>query len=221
MEEYAAIQTLVAMSANQSTPSRPTTSNDAQTTGSKRSLSLSNTPEKKFKAAGYTRVRPGLINVLFQSSEGDTMVVPLAKGDTSDVFDARRQKTADLLFDSKRKVAYCQFIDQVINMNIEDPRWVLFRESTLQRRYHYLNVIQLIVTRTTCSHGSTGACRNCKNPHFRSGCLSPSHIYHVLPLPLWKNSVEVCKKMLECFEPVHVDADISYWTSKMPQMQVR
>ena len=80
------------------------------TTNAQRTLQLDlGTPEKSFKAAGYKRVREGLIHVLYESEEGDVMAVPLAKGENSDVFNARRQRTADMMFYPTRKTAYCQF----------------------------------------------------------------------------------------------------------------
>ena len=136
------------------------------------------TPEKSFKAAGYKRVRPGLIHVLYESEEGDTLVVPLAKGENSEVFNARRQKIADMMFDPSRKTAYCLFKKQAINVTVQDPRWVLYRETMQQKRYHFMNVIQLVVTRSTCAQqDNISACRNCQNPHFRAGCLTPNSLF--------------------------------------------
>jgi hypothetical protein len=113
MTEQDAVESLVALG-NSVTLVRCSTS-------ATRTKDLS-TPEKSFKAAGYKRVRENLIHVMYESEEGDVMAVPLAKGENLDVFNARRQKTADMMFDPTRKTAYCQF------KNI--------RQSTLQYKTH-------------------------------------------------------------------------------------
>ena len=218
MTEQDAVESLVALGHSVSTPvSTPVRC----TTSAQRTLDIG-TPEKSFKAAGYKRVREGLIHVLYESEEGDVMAVPLAKGENSDVFNARRQRTADMMFDPTRKTAYCQFKNKAVNMTVQDPRWVLFWESMQQKRFHYMNVIQLVVTRSTCAQQDTTAfCRNCQNPHFRAGCMTPNSTFYVMPLPMWRNASDLCNKMLEAFDPVAIDADTTAWTVKMPQIHVR
>lgn len=219
MSELDAAESLVALGNPVSTPvSTPIRC----TTSAKRTLDLG-TPKKSFKAAGYKRLREGLIQVLYESEDGDVMAVPLAKGENSDVFNARRQKTADIMFDPTRKTAYCQFKNRAVNMAVQDSRWVLYRESMQQKRFHYMNVIQLVVTKSTCAQrqDTTALCRNCQNPHFRAGCMTPNSTFYVMPLPMWRNAVDLCNKMLEAFDPVVIDADTTAWTDKMPQIHVR
>tara|TARA_B100000513_G_C11887784_1_gene181338 strand:- start:658 stop:1317 length:660 start_codon:yes stop_codon:yes gene_type:complete len=219
MTEQDAIESLVALGNSVSTT--PASTPVRCTANAQRTVEIG-TPEKSFKAAGYKRVREGLIHVLYESEEGDVMAVPLAKGENSEVFNARRQKTAVMMFDPTRKTAYCQFKNQAVNMAVQDSRWVLFRESMQQKRYHYMNVIQLVVTRSTCAQREDSTCcRNCQNPHFRAGCMTPNSTFYVMPLPMWRNAIDLCNKMLEAFDPVAIDVDTTAWTTKMPQVHVR
>lgn len=178
------------------------------------------TPERSLKPAGYKRVRSDLIHVIYESEKGERMMVPLAKGENSDVFNARRQKTVDMLYDPTRKLAYCQFEDRVVNVVVQDSRWILYRESMRQQWYHFMHVIQLVVTRLTCAQQDKYmACRNCQNPQFRAGCLTPIKLFYIMPLK--GKSPDLCTKMVANFDPLVMDTNPNEWKVKMPAQCVR
>jgi hypothetical protein len=51
--------------------------------------------------------------------------------------------------------------------------------------------------------------------------MTPNSTFYVMALPMWRNATDLCNEMLEVFDPVAVDADLTAWTAKMPQMHVR
>ena len=220
MTEFDAVESLVALSKAPITPVRSTkfaTRSDPTPT---RSIIKLGKAERVFTATGFYRRKPNLIHVFYQSNEGLMLQVPLAQDDTSDAFNARRQKTADELFTSTRKPAYCNFKGQVVNVTVFDPRWVLYRESWHQKRYQYLNTIQLVVNRVTCSRQVRATrCRNCANPHRRSACQAADEMFYVFPFQ--NKSTDHCNRMLEAFQPVQIEEDISKWTKKMPLVDLR
>ena len=86
MTEQDAIETLLALGNSTvltpvSTPTRP------MVTVEKPAI----TPERSLKPAGYKRVRSDLIHIIYESEKGERMMVPLAKGENSDVFNTRRR----------------------------------------------------------------------------------------------------------------------------------
>lgn len=183
--------------------------------------SATTTPVRQFKLAGAKRVRDDLVTLSY-TSEGNEIQVPFFKGETLSTLFLRRDEAARRLFDANRNEIYCSWRSTMISLIVHDSRWVQFRESLQQKRYHH-KAIQLVITRYTCTQWRNvkDPCRNCCNRNWRTGCMRPTFIMHVLPLPVYRNRVDLCEEALADLEPLDSTTDETAWTSRMPQMHFR
>lgn len=179
------------------------------------------TPVREFKLAGLKRERKDFYTIFYDSGP-DRIGVPYAKGDSANTLFLRRDAAARQLFDMHRGQAFCSWRSSMISLVVHGPPWILFRESVQQKRYHH-KAIQLIITRYTCIQwrDTTSLCRNCKNRNWRTACLQPTFIMHVLPLPAYRHQFKVCEDSLSDLEATTSDADATSWTQRMPQINVR
>ena len=179
------------------------------------------TPVRCFKLAGVKREREDLVKVIYRSDQGDDFTVPFLRGESPATFYDRRDEAARDLLDANRGVAYCSWRKQLVSLLVTDARWVLFRESLQQKRYHY-KCVQLVITRYTCTQWrDENPCRNCQNRNWRTGCLKPNYIFHIMPLPTSRNDEESCEECLSDLEASTVERDTSSWTTRMPQINIR
>tara|TARA_B100001063_G_C16738392_1_gene543335 strand:- start:175 stop:852 length:678 start_codon:yes stop_codon:yes gene_type:complete len=178
------------------------------------------TPSRHFKLAKVKRTHDDLLTVVY-STGGETMEIPFARGEAPDVFYSRREKAARLLFDDTRKDAYCMWRNCVVNIVVEDPRWVLFKNSLQQKRYA-CGSVQLTVCRYTCAQWKDCdfVCRNCQHRNWRVGCLSPKYLYHIMPL-CSSNELAEMEKDMSVFEPLSVDKDATVWSNRVPSLMCR
>ena len=183
--------------------------------------STQTTPVREFKLAGMKRERNDTYT-LFYKSGTDQIDVPYVKGDSASTLFMRRNAAARQLFNMNRGQAYCSWRSSMISLIVQGEPWVLFRESVQQKRYHH-KTIQLIITRFTCIQwrDTTSLCRNCNNRNWRTACLTPTFIMHILPLPVYRHQPNLCEESLSAFEPMSSDCDATSWTQRMPQMNVR
>ena len=91
-----------------------------------------------------------------------------------------------------------------------------------QRRYNH-KAIQLVITRYTCTQWRETAqpCRNCSNRNWRTACLKPTFLMHVMPLPVYRHQPGLCEECLADFNPACVEHNTTAWTQRMPQINVR
>ena len=149
------------------------------------------------------------------------MAIPFARGEAPEVFFNRREKAARLLFDESRGEVFCTWRHAVVNMSVKDVRWIMFKDTFYQKRYKYGN-IQLVVSRFTCGQWKEGnACRNCLNRAWRTGCITPTHLFFVLPLPVDGINIASCEDTLDDFEAVAVERDCKQWLTRVPQLNAR
>lgn len=183
--------------------------------------STQTTPVREFKLAGMKRERDDMYTIFYESGT-DRIGVPYVKGDSADTLFMRRNAAARQLFNMHRGLAYCSWRSSIISLVVKGEPWTLFRESVQQKRYRY-KTIQLVITRYTCIQwrDTTNLCRNCNNRNWRTACLTPTFIMHVLPLPVYRHQLQLCDESLDDLEPSLCDCDTTSWVQRMPQMNVR
>lgn len=183
--------------------------------------SVTTTPVRQFKLAGAKRVRDDLVTLSY-TSDGSEIQVPYFKGETLSTLFLRRDEAARRLFDANRCEIYCSWRSTMVSLIVHDSRWIQFRESLQQKRYHH-KAVQLVITRYTCTQWRDvkEPCRNCCNRNWRTGCQRPTFIMHVLPLPVYRNRIDLCEEALAELEPLDVLTDKTAWTTRMPQMHFR
>ena len=184
------------------------------------------TPVREFKLAGMKREREDLYTI-FYASGADKIGVPFTKGiDSAATLFMRRDAAVRHLFSINRDVnrgnAYCSWRSTMISLVVQDSKWTQFRESMQQRRYNH-KAIQLVITRYTCTQWRETAqpCRNCSNRNWRTACLKPTFLMHVMPLPVYRHQTELCEECLADFHPACLEQNTTAWTQRMPQINVR
>lgn len=178
-------------------------------------------PQRHFVMTGVKRTRdPNMLSVLY-SSEGATMVVPLMKHETNNVFFARRRLAADMLFDKARADVYCTWNRSLLNIRVSDANWVKYRETFREQRFTYKNV-QLVILRFTCNKHDDSACVNCVQPSRRMSCLTPTLYHYAMPIPNRERfSEELADTALDDFDPICVKKDTQPYTMRIPSIHVR
>lgn len=181
-------------------------------------------PVRRFQLVDRKRERDDLVTVIYTSGQ-QTMAIPYARGEPPELFFERRAKAARLLFDSNREDVYCTWRHMLVNMCVKHDKWILFKNTLAQKRYCF-EAIQLIVTRYTCGQwNKPSLCRNCQNRQWRTSCLQPTYLHHLMPLPkastVATNMYAACESALHNFEAIDVERDPSDWTTRMPQMVTR
>ena len=178
-------------------------------------------PIREFKLAGMKRER-GDTYTIFYCSGYKQIGVPYTKGDGADKLIERQNEAARRLFEASRGDAYCSWRSTMISLAVQDARWTKFRSSRQQQRY-YFKSIQLVITRYTCTQwrGTNDPCRNCENRKWRTACLKPSVLMHIMPLPDYRQETELCEQCLLELEPADIAAHKSDWTQRMPQLNAR
>eukprot|EP00966_Prymnesium_polylepis_P129657 2998386-Prymnesium_polylepis.1 len=80
----------------------------------------------------------------------------------------------------------------------------------------------MVVTRQNCSKSNI-KCRNCAHPHWRSSCLKPTYIRHIMPMPFARALTKKCDEVLNVFDPLDPTdcADTTRWTSRIPSCTIR
>ena len=96
--------------------------------------------------AGAKRVREDLVTLSYRSDDTE-IHVPFFKGDTLSTLCHRRDEAARRLFDANRGKVYCSWRSTMMSLIVHDSRWIQFRESLQQKRYHHKS-IQLVITGT-------------------------------------------------------------------------
>lgn len=179
------------------------------------------TPVRKFKYAGLKRERDDTYT-LFYKSGGDQISVPFSKGDSVTTLFTRRDEEARRLVDPARGTVFCSWKAAVMSLVVHDPRWVPFRASTQQKRYHYKS-IQLIVNRYTCTQwrSKDDPCRSCIHRKWRMKCSKPTVMMYVMPLPSNKHDSNACDQSLTEFDPKILQDDESPWKQRLPQIHIR
>jgi len=159
---------------------------------------------------------------IFYCSGNEQIGVPYTKGDGADKLLERQKETARRLFEASRGDAYCSWRSTMISLAVQDARWTKFRSSQQQERYHF-KAIQLVITRYTCTQwrGTNDPCRNCENRKWRTACLQPKFLMHIMPLPDYRQETELCEQCLLELEPADIATDKSDWAQRMPQLNVR
>jgi hypothetical protein len=188
--------------------------------------SADTTPVREFKLAGMKRERDDTYTIIYSSGE-DIIGVPYTKGDGVATLFERRDEAARRLFDANRDTnrgdAYCSWRSTMISLIIKDTRWTKFKASFAQERYNY-KAIQLVITRYTCTQWRdiSNLCRNCENRNWRTACIKPKFVMHVLPLPVYRSETKLCEQCLSELEAVDISVENkSDWVTRMPQMNVR
>ena len=205
-----------------STPTRPVnhkTRNSQDSDVLSTNTTPSGSPVHCFKLSHVKRTREDLVTVVY-SSGLESMEIPFARGEESTVFYERREKAARLLFDANRKDAYCTWRKELVNINVTNPAWTLFKDSLHQKRYSY-GCIQLVVARYTCRQWKEegSACRHCQNRTWRVGCMTPSYLYYIMPM--MQNTLSLVESDLSMFEPLEVQRDATAWEKRVPTMACR
>ena len=179
------------------------------------------TPMKKFRICAYKVEKEDMVRLCYMSEQREVLEVPLWKGDTGTTFENRRDQLLKQMFDDNRGNVFCSWRDTLVSILVKDARWTLYKESLQQKRYLY-KTIQLVVTRFTCTQWREGKfCRNCSNKNWRTGCQQPSHLLHVLPLPVHRNNTASCEAVLMEFSPRALSEDATDWKKRVPQTNVR
>lgn len=182
----------------------------------------SSPPEKTFTLAGIKRHRsdPDLMTFFYDSEEGP-ISVPFMRGESPNCLFARRNEAARNLYAANRGDVYCTWRKSVVNMPIKDACWEVFRESSAQTRFKFKN-IQLIMTRFTCTQWRDGDnCRNCSNRKWRTACLCPKFLYHVMPLPVFRDCHHLCEQCLTELDVTATMIDGTKWAHRIPQLHMR
>lgn len=175
---------------------------------------------RQFVLTGVKRTRdPDMLSVVYSCGQS-SMAVPLMKNDSTDTFYARRRVAADMLFDESRADVFCSWRDTLVNILVDDGRWVKFRETFREQRFAYKN-LQLVVLRYTCAKGETDYCVNCATPSRRLSCMMPTRYYYVMPLPSVDCSDKNADATLDDFDPVDVRKDTESWRLRIPSLHVR
>ena len=198
-----------------STPPRETTHAKARSTDA--------SPTKVLRFAGVKRTANDALDVLYDTPEGGRLHVPLLDGDDDDDFRVRRTQTARRLYDPARIDAYCTWSKQVVNISKGDPRWVMFHETNLQKRFNFQNVLQLVTVRYTCTMWAKDGslCRSCATPKFRTSCTNSRFVHFVMPMLTAKGCDQACTAALKMFDPVLIDKPTDLWTERVPSHTVR
>lgn len=183
--------------------------------------STNTTPVRQFQLAGMKRERDNTYTLLYCSGT-EQISVPYKKGDGGDKLIERQDEAARRLFYAKRGDAYCSWRSTMISLILQDARWTKFRHSSQQERYHF-KAIQLVITRYTCTQWRNvkNPCRMCENRNWRSACIRPTFLMHVMPLPVYRQERELCEQCLCELEPVDIETDKNDWVQRMPQINVR
>lgn len=221
-DELCAVSSLIQLSTDVKSP--PTAFDEVKVTperASTHAVATYTTPTRRFTMVERKRERDDLVTIVYTTGD-QTMAIPFARGEKPEVFFARRNKAARLLFDESRHDVYCSWRLAVVNMSVKDPRWIMYKDTLHQKRYK-CGAIQLVITRFTCCQWKEGnLCRNCQNRGWRTACLSPHHMYFVLPnVSLSAVDFQLCDGTLSDFEAIAVERDIRPWTSRMPQLNTR
>lgn len=171
-----------------------------------------------FKLAKVKRTHDDLLTVVY-STGSESMEIPFARGEAPDIFYSRREKAARILFDNTRKDVFCSWRQSLVSLVVDDSRWVLFKDSLQQKRYA-CGSVQLIVSRFTCGQWKECEfCRNCQHRNWRVGCLSPTYLYHIMPLCTTR--LTYVENDMSIFEPLSVTKDASAWSKRMPPLAFR
>lgn len=157
---------------------------------------------------------------LFYENGQDTVTVPVLPGDTMKIVSARREKVARLQMEASIRVhALCSWTNKVVSI-LHDERWQLKRESQQQQRYSSTSM-QLVKTRFTCAQWREGdVCRNCQHRNWRSICISPRFLYHLMPLPAFLGNTAACDEDLLTLDVVERDEDPTPWMKRMPPLTI-
>lgn len=180
------------------------------------------TPPRKnatpYRLTGMKRNVEGI--QLFYENGEDTVTVPVLPGDTMNTVNARREKVARLQMEQSIRVdVLCSWSNKVISI-LHDERWQLTRESTQQQRYFFASM-QLIKTRFTCAQWrDDDVCRNCQHKNWRSICVSPRYLYHLMPLPAFRGNIKACDEDLVVLDVFDRDQDPAPWVKRMPPLSI-
>ena len=182
------------------------------------------TPPRKiatpYRLTGMKRDMAGI--QLFYDNGEETVTVPVLPGDTMKTVNARREKVARLQMEQSIRVdVLCSWSNKVISI-LHDERWQLTRDSPQQQRYFFASM-QLIKTRFTCAQwrgDDDDVCRNCQHKNWRSICVSPRHLYHLMPLPAFRGNTTACDEDLITLDVFDRDEDPTPWMKRMPPLAI-
>jgi hypothetical protein len=175
-------------------------------------------PKIPFKLIGVKRATPDSITVAYTNEFGDNVSVPLHRGESPSLFLKRRKEAAHALLCSKRRVcAFCTWTNTLISI-VVDTNWEVVASSSKQVRYAYRS-IQLVRTKYTCNQVHKSQCGHCQQPTWRSSCLTPQYIFHLMP-QLYNSSAE-CHADLSNLKPRSINRTDSFWRSHVPGLGIR
>lgn len=177
------------------------------------------------RLSGVKRKSEDSLVVVYQANDDAKCVltVPFVRGESESTLIQRRDERARVLFCPKRGKAFCTWRHSMVSILVNDARWVMFRDSLQQKRYQY-GSIQMITTRYTCTQWREcqDPCRNCQNRHFRTACLKPTYLFHIMPLPAARGNVDACETCVADMGMIVLeDEDVDQWKSRTPQISVR
>ena len=148
-------------------------------------------------------------------------MVPFVRGESPNCLFTRRDEAARSLYHSNRDNVYCTWRKAVVNLHVKDTRWEVFRESLVQKRSKFKS-IQLVTTRFTCTQWrGNESCRNCSNRQWRTACLCPVFLHHIMPLAMYRNREDQCEQCLSELDVTSTDFDGTQWANRVPQLNVR
>ena len=205
----------LARAALPSTPPRDETEGE-------REVEYITTPRKIARPYRLTGMKRNMTEIqLFYDNGEDTVTVPVIPGDTMETVNARREKAARLHIEQFIRVdVLCSWSKKVISI-LHDERWQLARESPQQQRYFFASM-QLIKTRFTCAQWREDGdvCRNCQHKNWRSICTSPRHLYHLMPLPAFRDNTRACDEDLVALDVFDRDQEPAPWLKHMPPLSI-
>ena len=188
-----------------------------------RVVQASTTPVKTLTIASLKRTSTEQHDITYETPDGKTCQIPFFVDEDDESFISRRAKAARALYDPARADVYCTWNGKVVNIPVNDVRYLQFHDSYQQKRYTLNNVLQLVHSRYTCIKWGDAKeyCRSCNNRGFRAICQKPQFLYHMMPLPAYKSYPCMCDDALSEMEPIVVPTDIQQWCSHIPQNYIR
>ena len=179
------------------------------------------TPDKTFRLTRIKRKDADEI-VLTYASDDREFSLPVHRGDTSGLFQARRLKAARLAIDPRRRIVYLSWTGKLASIVVDWATWRPFHKTVHQERYTN-GVFQLVVQRHTCHITQTKpSCRSCQNPQWRTSCEQIQLRTYLLPMVGAKHAaIAELDAYLVALHAESVETDALPWAERVPQLAVR
>ena len=179
------------------------------------------TPDKTFRLTRLKRKDADEIVLTYACADRE-FSLPVHRGDTNGLFQARRMKAARLAVDPRRRLVYLSWSNKMVSIVVDWTAWRSFHKTVHQERFTN-GIFQLVVQRNSChTTHQTPPCRSCQNPHWRTSCENIQLRAYLMPMVGVKHASSAeLDAFLPSLESENVEQDSRMWAERMPQLAVR